>query len=420
MKGLKKLAWVLLFFPQIAGAAESFPPLTWRDCVAIALEKNPDLMSARKNLASARAQYYGSFNGYSPQVVFSNSINDSDSHPVDSRWQAQAQASMNFFNASENAAIRQAAATLNQAEASYRVTSSNVRDSLRQAFANLLFDQESVRVGEKILEVRQANAKMVALMYDSGRESKGNMLREKAELKQAEVDLASAVRRLRASQQELNRQLGQDGFGVVSATGTLTAAALPELPDTAALVDTNPQVAAQKSAVEISYANLKSARSNLWPFISGQYSRSFSGPTEFPNESAQWNASAVISYRLFGNGITSTYYAASSAKRGYEKAGEDLRSTRNQVRSNLESSWANLASSIDQVQVQNQFLEAARQRNDEAQIGYTSGLTSFQDWELAVADFVNFERGVIQADLSAVVSESAWLKALGKSLEEER
>ncbi|MCB4755842.1 MAG: TolC family protein [Elusimicrobia bacterium] len=418
---VRRSSVVLIFMvlvPVVWGAEEQKSPLTWADCVLIASQKNPDLRAAQKNLAASKASYYGSFNGYSPQITLSNTYSDSDSHNPDSRWGAQGTASMNFFNPTTNASIRSASASLRQAEASVRIASANLRFSLKQAFADLLFAQEKVRVAEKILDLRMDNSKMVTLSYESGRESKGNMLRAQAELRQAQADLASAHRDMRSSQQDLGRQLGLDEFAAVTATGTLATAPLPELPNTSLLVDQTPPVAQLEAALEIARAGLQSARSQLWPFLSGQYSRSVNGKDEFPNDTYQWNASIGLSYRLFGGGITSVYYAASAARRNLEQAAENLRSTRNQVRSNLESGWAHLADGIDQVQVQKQFLEAGQQRNKEAHVRYTSGLISFEDWELAVTDFVNSEKSAIQSAHDALVAEAQWEQALGKPLEE--
>jgi len=179
----------------------------------------------------------------------------------------------------------------------------------------------------------------------------------------------------------------------------------------------HPQVEQLRMSRDLSLAGLSSARSTLWPSLSASYSRTASGAGYFP-DTLHWSAGAVVSYPLFGGGITSTYDSVKAARYTLEKAEQDLRSTFNQVRSGIESAWANFADSVDQVQVQDQFLEAVRQRNDESLIRYSSGLMSFEDWELAVADLVKYEKGVIQAERDAVVSEAAWDQASGKLLEE--
>jgi outer membrane protein TolC len=64
------------------------------------------------------------------------------------------------------------------------------------------------------------------------------------------------------------------------------------------------------------------------------------------------------------------------------------------------------------------YLESARQRNDEATIRYSSGLMTYENWEIVVTDLVNFERSSIRSKRDAVVSEASWEQSIGKTLEE--
>ena len=392
--------------------------LTWEDCVGAAKEKNPDLVSSEKARAASQANYKESFNGLLPSLTLSHTYTRTDSSTWrDSRWGASGRAGMDLFNLGNTANIYSASAALDQATATLRLQSADVRFNLKQAFAHLLFAQEQVNVSTRIKSLREKNAEMVALKYDSGRESKGNMLQSKAELKEAEANLSEADRNLRVAQREMNSQLGQEIFQVVTASGALTSVELPAFPDIEALTDTHPQVAFQNAATSAAEARLQNAKSSLWPTLSANYSRSFSDETYFPGN-PHWSASGILSYPIFGSGLTSTYFSISSAKRTLEKANSDLTSTRNSVRTLLETNWSSLASALDQVQVQLTFLVASRQRNEEANIRYSSGLMSFEDWERLVSDLVNFERSRLRAERDAVVAGAAWEKAIGKTLEE--
>jgi len=112
------------------------------------------------------------------------------------------------------------------------------------------------------------------------------------------------------------------------------------------------------------------------------------------------------------------HYAISIAKSNLEKAKQDLRSAREQAILDIETSWSNLTGSLDQSKVQTALLEAARQRNDEANIRYESGLLTYDGWEIIVSDRVGLERSAIQAQLNVAIAEATWEKALGKQLEE--
>jgi outer membrane protein TolC len=84
----------------------------------------------------------------------------------------------------------------------------------------------------------------------------------------------------------------------------------------------------------------------------------------------------------------------------------------------MENAWMAYASAIDQVRIQSALLEAARQRNDEADVRYASGLLSYDNWVVIVADRVSTESQAVSALRNAMDAETAWNRALGRALGE--
>ncbi len=415
---IRKLLILGLFISLNRSAAAEVSILTWEECVAEAARANPSLASARLSLDSSRASYHGSWNGLMPQLNLSNSVNESNSARNPS-WSAGVSASISLFDMGRVASIRSASATLSAAEAALRRSSADLRSSLRQAFSSLMFSQAYVDVARSILEIRRHDCELVTLRYDSGRESKGNRMRAQAQALQAEVALASAERDLRSSRREMARQLGREGFEEFTASGTFAAAAPPAHPDDfRPLLALRPDVALSEASVRSARASRSQASSNLWPSLSANYSRSRSDSVEFPSARTGWSAGATLSYPLFGGGPTATYFSTLSSRRGYEKAVSDLSAARQQALSDLESSWSNFADAADGVRVQDALLAAARQRNDEADIRYASGLLSFDNWEVIVSDRVTTERQSLSARRAAMDAETAWDRALGRALGE--
>lgn len=412
-RSLLAAAALAVSLPAAAG------PLAWDDCVALALRRNPDLAASTRFAEQQRANYRGSYNGVMPNLTLSNGYSDSSDNLTGNRWSASGTAQMDLFNPAKYASIKSASAAVTQAEANRRLTSASVRFSLWQAFMQVLFAERNIEVSRNIRDMRANDAKLVTLRYDSGRESKGNMMRAVAQLKQAEADLAQAQRTLRADQTALDRQLGLDDFAQVEATGTLAAVPPPAFPaSAAALLAQRPDVAVQQAAVESARASLSAARSTLWPTLSGNYTRGRLGRDEFPSSGYSWIGALTLSYPLFGGGPTSTYYAVKAADRGMDKAEQDLRSVRDQAIVDLETTWATYAGAYDQVAVQHQLLDAARQRNDEADIRYASGLLTYDNWEIIATDRINQERQTVTADFSAAVDQAGWERATGKGLGE--
>ncbi|MBI5246885.1 MAG: TolC family protein [Elusimicrobia bacterium] len=414
---MKRSSLVLLSLALTrAAAAESM--LTWEDSVARASAANPALNSARLSVDASRSSYYSSFNGFLPSLTLSNGVSESNTSRQPS-YTASASAGITLFSAGTAASIRSASAALNSAEASLRSASASLRSSLRQAFSALLFAQTSLDTARRIIVIRRHDAELVSLRYESGRESKGNMLRAKAQALQAEFAVTSAERDLRTARRDMSRQLGREGFEDFVATGAFASAPPPPQPgDFRELLPLRTDVALAEASTRSSKASLESAKSVFWPTLSASYSRSRSGATEFPNRSNSWSAGASLSYSLFGGGPAAAYLNARSSRLSYEKSQSDLSSARQTALSDLESAWSNYADAADQVRVQDALLEAARQRNDEADVRYGSGLMSFEIWEGIVSERVSTERQALSARRSAMDAETAWHRALGRALGE--
>jgi outer membrane protein len=407
------LALVLL-----ASAAAAETTLTWEDSVSEAARANPALASSRLSVDASRALYYSSFNGFLPSLSLSNSVSESNGARKPA-WSAGASASITLFSVGDVASVRGASAALNAAEASLRSSSAALRASLRQSFSALLFAQSSLETSSRITAIRRHDSELVTLRYEAGRESKGNMLRAKAQTLQADYSVVSAGRDVRTAQRDLARQLGREGFEAFAATGAFASAAAPARPeDFRALLPLRTDVALAEAALRSSKASLLSADAVLWPTLSASYSRTRSGPSEFPSARYGWSAGASLSYALFGGGPTAAYYSTKASRLGYERSQSDLAAARQAALSDLENAWSNYADAADQVTVQDALLEAARQRNDEADIRYGSGLMSFEIWEGIVSERVSTERQALSARRAAMDAETAWHRALGRALGE--
>ncbi|MFI5347280.1 MAG: TolC family protein [Elusimicrobiota bacterium] len=411
-----------LFSTMIAAALLAAPAgaktVTWDGIVAEASSTNPDLAASRFSLESSRASYYQSFNGVMPQVTLSNSLSEANVAPVN-RWSAQAAATMKILDAGQIAAIRAASASTTLAEANLRKASSDLRSTLRQAFTHALFAQETLKVTESIQKLRDRDSEMVTLRYDSGSESKGNMLRAKAQAMQATLAVLQAQRDLRTAQRELAQRLGREEFEDYTASGTFGAGEAPPLPnDLRPLLVLRPEVLIAEASARQAKVAVSQSESSLWPSLSANYARARGDSVEFPSQRYSWSAGATLSYALFGGGPTSTWYGVKSSKRALDAAEKSLSSARVAGLSALENAWANFADAVDQVRVQTALLEAARQRNDEADIKYASGLLSYDNWEVIVSDRVSTESQAVSALKNAMDAETAWNRALGRALGE--
>ena len=81
--------FVFLFVPQLlAQTPNTGSVLSWTDCVSVAAKNNPTITSSKYSLQSNRYSYYGSYNGFMPQVSLSHSYSDSSTSLLGSnKWQ---------------------------------------------------------------------------------------------------------------------------------------------------------------------------------------------------------------------------------------------------------------------------------------------------------------------------------------------
>ena len=399
-------------------AKEALTPLTWSQCVSIALRQNPDLASARAGKAASTASLRGSYNGLMPTLDLSNSYTKTQD-AKSSLWTAQATANLNVFDASAMAGIKSASAVLVQADARQRLASAQLRLDLRTAFLRRLFDDKDVEVSRNIEDLRRKSAQLVTLRYESGRESKGNKLRADAQYLEASAELAQARRRIRADHRALYRRLGLDTVEDTPVAGVLDVADPPAMPtDIRTIADQRPDVRVQWAGVAVAQADIRRAQSSLWPTLTAGYARFRTGASEFPSDNSGWSFRGVLDYPLFGGGPTATYYQIATAQQNLEKAQQELRSVRDQARADLETVWSAYATASENAKVQAALLAAARQRNEEADVRYNSGLLTYDSWEIIVTDRVSQERQAIQSQLTAATAQAVWENALGKTLEE--
>jgi outer membrane protein TolC len=283
-----------------------------------------------------------------------------------------------------------------------------------------VYAQDQVRISEEILALRERNAKLVALRYASGRESLGDKLQVEAQLEEAGTNVSAARRNLLTARTALAGRIGltATGDGPV-ASGELAISDPPSSPpDVGVLLPELPAIQAARAQTRLSELSLSESRVRLWPTLSASYSRGRSGPNEFPDGPLSWSAGGSLSWPLFSSGVASLPFAWTAASRQLAQAKESARSTEAQETNGLQSAWASFAAAADTVRVQKAYLAAAEQRNREADIRYSSGLLSFENWEQIVTDFVNYKRSALRTRRDAVVAEAGWHEALGRGLEE--
>ena len=394
--------------------------LTWDDCVKEAKQNHPDLISAQEKLNQARANKAITKSSFLPQIstglsgktskISTKGTTDTYSYDVTSR-----QLLFDGFRTSYD--IASAAEDIKSAQYDYEMISSNVRLRLRVAFVELLRIQDLLNITEDIANRRNKNVELVKLRYEAGREHKGSLLTAQANLAQAEFEVAQAKRNSSLARRRLTKELGRMKLAPIRAKGDFEVKYSDRgRLDFERLAESTPflqELIAKKEAVRF---GLKSAKANFFPEV---YATTSAGLTDsrWPPHKDEWSVGVSMSLPIFEGG--SRIAEVSKTKAALNQAQADERSGRDGVILTLEETWKELQDAIDEVEVQQKFLEAAQERAKITQAQYSTGLISFDNWTIIEDDLVKAKKSFLDTQANALVAEARWIQAKGGILDVE-
>ena len=416
-KNIKLIITLTLLLNAIAINAKVIEQLTWKDCLKEAKQNNPDLISAKEKINQAIANKAIVRSNYLPQLTSNlsrksakttNRVN-TDTYSYDINVQ---QLLFDGFKTSYNTAS--AKESIKSSQYNYVITSSNVRLNLRTAFIKLLKAQQLLDITKNIASRRKQNLELVALRYKAGREHRGSLLNAQANFIQAKFDVTQAKRDINLAQRELAKELGRKKLLPTRASGKLKVKTLvKKRPNFMKLAENSPlllELIANRKALQF---NLKSAKADLFPKI---YADASIGrdDTHWPPHNEAWSAEMSLSLPIFEGGRRLAQI--SKARAELFQAQADTQSGNNYVTFILEKTWKELQDAIDKIEVQQNFLQAAKERAKIAKAQYSTGLISFNDWSIIEDNLVTTEKSYLNAKADALVSEANWIQAKGGNL----
>ncbi len=401
------LAVFLLSMGPPVWAEES---LTWEQSVQEASRNNPDLSAASHSAAAARARWQGSHSSLLPQLSASagSEVGDSSSES----HSAGLSLKQNLFSGGRNrSAIGQAEADWRATEARLAASKAQVGSELKSAFAQLLFAQEQLKLTEGIDQRREENVDLIKLRYEAGREHEGSYLRIKAAAAQSRFEVAQAGRARRVAQRELGRVIGRrspDGISVTGEFGISRAEPVPDVEKAAQQTPAHLEAEAQAKSAE---KGVGIAKSKYLPDVDAVGSAGFSS-SKWPPDESEWSGGIQLTFPFFPGG--KTVFDVKAARAEQEKALANLRTVDDKTAADLESRFAALQDAVDRVAVRREFLAAADLRAEIARAQYTTGLLSFEDWDLIENDLIDNQKTMLATLRDAVLAEAVWERALGK------
>jgi len=384
-----------LLFLSAAGYVSAQPaPLefSWEDCVREALAGNPALKAKKLAVEQYKYLLLAGYNAYLPRVSLSHSVNRSggDNTSPATRWGVSVSATEPIIDLSAMSSIRVSRINYEKVLSDYRGESAALRQSLYSAFMNLLVAQEQVKVDRKILGIREQNARLIQLKYESGMESKGNAMYAAAlhELSMAEAQ--KSERALNMSRRELLKNMGVSTFRPITAKGELKVPEYDFKAENAKeALERVPQVVSLEKSAEGYKERLLSSQYGLFPTLNASQSVSWSGPVELPGNRS-WSLGLSLNLPLFSNGVT--YYANNTraARLALQSAEESLKDLKISLENGILSGYDDFLNTRDTAVSNANVLAANEERYKESQIKYMAGKISF-------IDLANVEQSMVDA-----------------------
>lgn len=407
--------------PAVIVSGQGRAGLTWEEAAQEAFRNHPDLIREREELKSKKHNWIEALGEYLPDV--DGSLNRKRARTTTSKmsdaWALDLDVAQPIFTGFETTGdALKARREWEAARWAYLEESAAVRRDLRVSFVELLRLYELLEVNQGIAARREENAGLIQLRYEAGREHEGSVKRAQAIAGQSAFEVRQTERKIESQSLALGRALGGDFVVPIPLSGELEALIPndPEPPeDYAVLALGTPSVERLTKSAEALKAAILSAQAEFWPTAQGAVNYGYSG-SKLSNMKDDASIGVTVSLPIFHGG--GNVQGALEARADYRAALEEARSERDQKIADLSLSWAAFRDAWELVSVRRAFVEAARLRAEIVRTQYTTGLSDFQDFDIAEQELADSEKTYVQALADVLSKEADWMEAKGETLEE--
>src|SRR5213596_1554425 len=380
-------AALFITFGLPAPLQAAIPAYTVEEAVAVAQDRNPDILIARKKVVAAHGGFIEARSGFLPSLT-SNGLYD----------KRQTQSETNLRQEDYNAILRLeqnlytggavtsqvAIAQLNIDKANYELQeiANRVTMDVRIAFNELLLNRAKIRVREDSVRVLDEELKNQQEQLSAGMVSKLNVQRAEVALANEQPELFNAQTELKNSYLRLAELFGTDLPPGRQAPPFEISGELQyrpnhaDLNDCLARADTNrPVIKARQKDIEIEDRQYVLDRSATRPHV-----RAFSGYEVYserdPEVGPEFNYGGVVginaTWNIFDGFATKGRMQATRARR--EAAVQALAAARRSVASEVRSAFFDLQQSQRVLEIETTNVQAADESLDIAKSNFAAGL----------------------------------------------
>ncbi|MBR4909133.1 MAG: TolC family protein [Acidaminococcaceae bacterium] len=399
-----------------AAFAQETLPIDLQTAIDKAFATHADIKKAEYSLDAARADYNAARESFGPQISLTHNTSRGgywdDGQTINNNYNNSVGLSVPVFNASLNAAEKQAKARYQSSVLGEEQAFITLKHEVSNAYYTLLAAIDAQQVCEQSVTALEDHLKNVQAQYDVGVVAKVDLLRSEVELTSAQQDLIKADNRHSIAEARLNNLMGinQDTklAPVEELKYTVYGETLPHCIDYAMLHSLELQ--RSRLQVKAAEAALNSAKANWIPSVAGTVSNGWNNGHWPGDDNSNWSAGFRFTMNnIFDSGVTKSKVA--SAKAALMSAKESYRQDTDALELEVRNCYNTLREAEKRISTTQVAVAKAEEDYHIAQVRYEAGVgtnTDVLDAQVALHQARNnYNTALYDYNLAIVALDSA-------------
>jgi len=411
------------FGGQVKAPVAAGETLTLDKCIAVALERQPALASAREAVSSERALVRQAEAGYYPQIFASTSASKSSRGSATSfgittppvtfnYYSVGVSLSQNVFDFGKTASqVRIQKLGVEASMTDLRSSEDTVVYNVKQAYYGVLAAKRSRDVAAEAVNQYKLHLDQAKGFYEVGTAPKYDVTKAEVDLGNARISLIKAENGVRLALAALNNAMGIIGtldYGVEDNLAVRTS----EISFDDALArayDNRPDLKSVEARARAGESSVGLAKKGYLPALNGSAGYNYTG-NAFPLARG-WNLGLSLSLPVFNGFLTAAQVTEAKASLGILRANAEA--VRQTVFLDVQTAFLDVAQAADLIPVAELNVTAAQENFEIANGMYAEGLGDTIQVADAAAALSNAKLAHIQALYDYQIARAGLEKAMG-------
>ncbi len=377
------LSWIL-FPPSENRGAFAAETLDLQKAVRLALEKNPDVLSAREEVAKAEGRYVYARSGLFPSISLNGSASRRNEESTKPEKENLANVSLSqylYAGGVISAGAEQARQTLVKAQQDLQATEEAVAFRVVEAYLAVLQRKADEETARDALTYYENAAKDLGKRFELGLARKLDYSRAIQQRESASADFTAAKNALSIARIDLFTLLRLPPDADVEVVGELEAAAVSvnREESVAKALAERPDLKGQKTAATIQKTAVDIARGGMRPIVTltASYQLDYDSTPASAAADDDWLATLTMKVPLFDGGLTRGKVMQEQA--ALNQAQQAVAKKEDAVRAEVSQASLSVESAAETVKAARKSLELAAENLRLAEVGYREGVNTQLD-----------------------------------------